>query len=98
MKDSINILNKLNEDNVIDFNKGKEKLRNKELSKLDPNINDTVESLSIIQVLDNIIFGAKRAQLRAEDKTSIERKYMDDLVSIRDELIYLYQDMFKEED
>lgn len=98
MKDSINILNKLNEDNIIDFNKGKEKLRNKELSKLDPNINDTVESLSIIQVLDNIIFSAKRAQLYAEDKTSIKRKYMDDLVSIRDELIYLYQDMFKEED
>lgn len=98
MKDSINILNKLNEDNIIDFNKGKEKLRNKELSKIDPNINDTVESLSIIQVLDNIIFGAKRAQLHAEDKNSFERKYMDDLVSIRDELIYLYQDMFKEED
>ena len=98
MKDSINILNKLNEDNVIDFNKGKEKLRNKELSKIDPNINNTVESLSIIQVLDNIIFSAKRAQLYAKDKNSFERKYMDDLVSIRDELIYLYQDMFKEED
>ena len=98
MKDSINILNKLNEDNVIDFNKGKEKVRNKELSKLDPNINDMIDAVNIFQALDDIIFNAKRAQQMVQNKQKVKRVYMDDLVSIRDELIYLYQDMFKEED
>lgn len=96
MKDSIHLINNLKESNIIDFNKGKEKLKQNSLDKLNPN--DMIDAVNIFQALDNIIFNAKKAQQMVQNKQKVKRVYMDDLISLRDELIYLYQDMFKEED
>ena len=96
MKDSIHLINNLKESNIIDFNKGKEKLKQNSLDKLNPN--DMIDAVNIFQALDNIIFNDKKAQQMVQNKQKVKRVYMDDLISLRDELIYLYQDMFKEED
>lgn len=95
MKNNIDIINKLNEANVIDFNDAKNKQRNKDLDKLNPQ--SEIESISIVQALDSIMTNAKEALFKIEEKGIYERKYLEDLISINEELKTLYKDMFKEE-
>lgn len=95
MKNNIDIINKLNEANIVDFNDAKKKQMNKALDKLNPQ--SEIESVSITQALNAIVSNATEAIFKIEEKGIYERKYLEDLISINEELKTLYRDMFKEE-
>lgn len=92
---SVNLINNLNEANVIDFNDAKKQQRNKDLDKLNPH--SEIESISIVQALEAIMDNAKEALFKIEEKGIYERRHLEDLISINEELKTLYRDMFKEE-
>jgi len=95
MKITGSLIEKLNESNVVDFNDAKKKQMNKALDKLNPQ--SEIESVSITQALNAIVSNATEAIFKIEEKGIYERKYLEDLISINEELKTLYKDMFKEE-
>lgn len=95
MKQNIDIINKLNEAKILDFQAGKDAERNKGLEKLDPNIG--VDSLSINQALNAIIDDAVAAVKCIDGSKTYNKTYLADLMSLKSELDLLYKDMFKEE-
>lgn len=92
---TIKLIESLKEADIINFEDAKKKETTKNLDKLNPQ--SEIESISIIQALDSIIINATEAADRIEEKGIYERKYLEDLISINEELKTLYKDMFKEE-
>ena len=95
MKQNIDILNRLNEAKVLSFEDGKKTEQTKNLEKLDPNIG--IEAINITQALNDIIKHATIAKEQVNSNKTYKKEYMTDLISLRDELLTLYIDMFKEE-
>lgn len=95
MKQNIDILNRLNEAKVLSFEDGKKAEQTKNLEKLDPNIG--IEAINITQALNDIIKHATIAKEQVNNDKTYKKEYMTDLISLRDELLTLYIDMFKEE-
>lgn len=92
---TIKLIESLKEADIVNFEDAKKKETTKNLDKLNPQ--SEIESISIIQALDSIITNATEAADRIEEKGIYERKYLEDLISINEELKTLYKDMFKEE-
>lgn len=92
---TIKLIESLKEADIINFEDAKKKETTKNLDKLNPQ--SEIESISIIQALDSIIVNATEAANRIKEQGIYERKYLEDLISINEELKTLYKDMFKEE-
>lgn len=92
---TIKLIESLKEADIINFEDAKKKETTKSLDKLNPQ--SEIESISIIQALDSIITNATEASNRIKEQGIYERKYLEDLISINEELKTLYKDMFKEE-
>lgn len=92
---TIKLIESLKEADIINFEDAKKKETTKNLDKLNPQ--SEIESISIIQALDSIITNATEAANRIKEQGMYERKYLEDLISINEELKTLYKDMFKEE-